>query len=226
MGIKEERELVIKSGSPLRHHHLSQAAIKRSLEGERRLGIFPSRSKRSNDVIEEQLSMMVQADPRLQYMRDVVQELDQNNQPIPLRMGKLSLIVSSFINQDLKTDPQNFIEEFSKAKKFKFLHGTPFENLFPINKMAANYLTKDGYMTKDTHQIQQTYASAKNFAQNLGGIIFNQGEQMTMLSTLIALNNLSIYFAKEIDKHTISVTQARKQIIAFGTTAANELAKM
>ena len=222
MAVKHERELVLESGSPLAKHSLNQAKIKLTLEGERRLGIFPTR--RESQL--QQILKSGQGNELFELIFGKVQSFEEEGLPVPSRIGRLGLTVTSLVNRELKYDSEDFISEALKFRRLKFLAGSQFENLIPKNLMVNNYLLATNQIPPKPAMVKKAHKAAGVFAYNFGGIRFNEEPEMTVILTVVALQNISLYIAKEIQKKRLSVQHARRMVVVFGETSSRHLAKL
>ena len=221
MSSKSERErlIVIGSGSPLAKHSMNQGATKRSLQGERRLGIFPAR-------VESQITKLLNelgSDEDFSDFFKRAQVFSEKGLVIPIRVGQLSLRVSSLVNQRLKEDIEGFVEHSQDFPHFKFLQGSQFDFLIPQQLMVLNYLRDTGQLPPHPKTIRYVQKSAKVFAYNYGGFNFTESEQLTALSAMIVFGNIARYIGREISKNRISELHARRMVMVFGETTNRHL---
>ena len=135
---ERERLIVIGSGSPLAKHSMNQGATKRSLEGERRLGITEERTQSEfSQAIED-----LKSDELFMFFCNAAASYDREGLPVPARVGLFALGISSLVNARLKNEAQAFIEEMAEADQFPFDLGSPLEKLIPRAKMVSDFFQR------------------------------------------------------------------------------------
>jgi len=204
MSTKVERETVVRSGSPLRHHSFNQ--------------------QRLRQVWEDELSSLK---PNKDFERLVskASELEEENQPIPQRIGVLALTIASIINKELKNRGEESVDEVKELPRFEFTTNPPFQKLIPIDKMVDKYLIESRQVLTDPKIRKQACEAANLFAENFGGLIFSEGPELTAVSGLIAAKNIAKYLAEEIDENRLDIFAARKMLVYFGLTVNQELVR-
>jgi|SRR3989344_226986 len=220
MSSKSERErlIIIGSGSPLAKHSMNQGATKRSLEGERRLGITEERTQSEfSQAIED-----LKSDELFMFFCNAAASYDREGLPVPARVGLFALGISSLINAKLKEDPQAFIEEVRGAQQFTYDSGSPLGRLIPEMKMVANFIRRPEIQFK-REDLYLTLKGAGVFVYNFGALNFGQGEEVAALHALMGINNISVYLASEINEQNLSVKHARLMTVAFGETTNRHL---
>ena len=218
---KELRKSVIESGSPLARHSLNQAKIKLALEGDKRLGFLPARAESQL----EKILTGVRGNELFELILGKVESFDIRGLPVPARIGRLGLAITSLVNQELKYDPADFVTDASQFKRLKFLAGTPFENLIPKQLMVNGYLIDTGQIPPRPDVVKKVHEAAGVFAHNFGGVRFNEEPEVTVVLVVVAFQNISRYIAKEIQKKRLSARHARRMVVVFGETVDRHLAK-
>src|SRR3989344_7854455 len=215
---ERERRMVIEADSPLAKHSINQRNIKSSLEGERKLGIKRGRGKSqfSCDIDEWK------SDELFMFFFDAARKFDQEGLPVNARLGLFVLGISSYINARLKKDPQAFLQSVAKTEKIDYKLGSPFEKLIPIPKMASSLLKKLGIDHKPNN-LKAVYKTAGVFAYNFGALNFAEGEEAVSINALAAINNISLYLAREITEYNLPTKVACQVVMVFGETTNQHL---
>lgn len=221
MSSRLERKLVFESGSPLRRHSLNQKNLKHSRKGERRLGIVKSRAESKQESFIEQLSK----DELGSFLVSKVDELEKSNFSIPKKIGQIAVTISQIINNNLKENPDDFSDPDVNFQRLKFLAGSQYKKLFPTQQMVLDYLRETNQLRSHPAIRQQALNLANEYAQNLGGIVFNQGKDIIIGSMIIATSNISHYLQEQIKNKHVPLSQARKMLVVFGQTTKRHLTK-
>ncbi len=219
MSSRQERKMVVESGSPLIHHSLNQRKLKSGREGEGR--IF--KRELSDDQNNEKCECF--DNPNFMPLLERTELLEESNVAIPIRIGQLSLLVSSLINGQLRDNPDNFIDNNIDNEIYTFEWGTPNKKLIPKNEMILNMIKKMRNY-RITPQVRKSLdTSADLFALSLGQITFNEDTHTTASVAVVGLDNISKFLADGIKGNYISVPFARTLVVTFGETIDRKLAK-
>lgn len=224
MRTRAERETVIQSGSPLMHHSLNQQKIRRSLEGERKVEISRTRKASRDEFAELIESLRSNKDFERLILR--ANELEEEKQPIPKRIGVIALTITSIINGALKNRGEQFAENVKGLPRFEFTTSPPHQELIPVDLMVNNFLSDIRQIPQNPALRELVVSSARLFAENFGGVIFSEGPELTALSGLIATKNITRYLAKEIEENQLDVFVARKMLVSFGSTVNQQLVRI
>lgn len=218
--IERIRQELIDAGSPMAKHSMNQRMLKKTAEGEHRLGIDKDHGQsRSKSELGEQKDGEL-----FQIFFKLALELDNKNEPVQMRIGQFALKISSILSGVLKEDPQEFLSQVADAQVIDFPSGSQFEKLVPVEKMASSFIRDTGYPT-----IPESYQSARHhahfFALNYGGILYSEGPEMTAIFAEVALTNIALYIANQINLGQVDVYHARRMITVFGETTNQHLGR-
>ena len=210
--------MVIAADSPLARHSTNQRNIKDSLEGERRIGIKKGRGKSQFSCEMEEWKK----DELFMFFYDAARKFDQERLPVNVRLGLFVLGISLYINARLKKDPQAFLQSVANTEEIDYRLGSPFEKLIPIPKMASSLLKKLGIDHKPNN-LKAVYKTAGVFAYNFGALNFAEGEEAVSINALAAINNISLYLAREITEYNLPTKVACQVVMVFGETTNQHL---
>ena len=107
------RREIVEARSPLAGHSMNQSRLKRMSEGDRKMGVPEITSETEAEAVLKHLKNNV----FFRLFLEKAKVLDQKGATIQQRVGQLSLLISSQINNFMKTGPDVFLETFRAVLK-------------------------------------------------------------------------------------------------------------
>ena len=219
MSSRTERKIVLESGSPLWRHSLNQQKLKISRDGEQR--ILKLREERPN----EEGSCDCHNNPDFLDFLNISETLDEKSIPIPERLGRISISITSHINRDLKAKPDDFIQKFKDGDFEDLPWGSPHKFLIPQAQMTLNVQKKFRGILQNFQNQRAISLFADTVAACLGQIKFDEDTHTTAAISVVSQENISKIVADAITYTNIDHQFARNLIVTFGETVNHELSR-
>lgn len=209
MGAKEIRREIIDSGSPLRHHHMSQAFLKIAGEGEKRLSAVLNipdieRVREATLLDEEALGARLPLNPdfkegMLGKMIDIANARSgaEQDTPIPQRIANIAADVSMVYRMartlELDTRIINQKDEGGQDTKFKLRrNNSRYPGIFPYQLFLIEFKKMPNWKFLDEEEVRFIIAWSKAYVINLTSCDFTLpahellGERVETLAYVLA----------------------------------------